>query len=74
VVRMRREKYTAFWWETPKERDRSEDRGVDGRTGSEWILGSPARGYGVDLTGSGQVQVAGSCKYGDEPSGRGPRS
>jgi hypothetical protein len=34
----RREKYTRFWWESPKNRDHSEDRGVDGRLGSEWIL------------------------------------
>jgi hypothetical protein len=25
----RREKYTRFWWESPKERDHLEDRGVD---------------------------------------------
>jgi hypothetical protein len=28
------------WWESPKEREYSEDRGVVGRMGSEWILGS----------------------------------
>jgi hypothetical protein len=40
VARMeRREKCTRFWWETPKERDRSEDQGVGGRMESEWILG-----------------------------------
>jgi hypothetical protein len=27
-----------FWCERSKERDHSEDRGVDGRMGSEWIL------------------------------------
>jgi hypothetical protein len=27
-----------FWWESPKERDRSEDQGIGGRMGSEWIL------------------------------------
>jgi hypothetical protein len=26
-------------------------------------------GRGLDLSGSGQGQVAGSCVYGDEPSG-----
>jgi hypothetical protein len=26
----RREKCTRFWWESPKEGDHSEDRGVDG--------------------------------------------
>jgi hypothetical protein len=34
----RREKCTRFWWESPKERDHSEDQGVDGRLGPEWIL------------------------------------
>jgi hypothetical protein len=34
----RREKCTAFWWESPKERDHLEDQGVDGRMGSEVIL------------------------------------
>jgi hypothetical protein len=35
----RREKCTRFWWESPKGRDHSEDRVVDGRMGSELILG-----------------------------------
>jgi hypothetical protein len=35
----RKEKFTRFWLESPKERDHSQDRGVDGRMGSEWILG-----------------------------------
>jgi hypothetical protein len=26
-------------------------------------------GHGLDQSGSGQGQVAGSCEYGDEPSG-----
>jgi hypothetical protein len=34
----RRENCTRFWWESPKERDHSEDQGVDGRVGSKWIL------------------------------------
>jgi hypothetical protein len=34
-----REKYTGLWWESHKERDNSEDRGVDGSMGLEWILG-----------------------------------
>jgi hypothetical protein len=33
-----------FRGKTPKERDHSKDRGVDGRTGSEWILGRLAEG------------------------------
>jgi hypothetical protein len=37
-------KLYSVWWESPKERDHSEDRGVDGRMGSEWILGRLAGG------------------------------
>jgi hypothetical protein len=35
---------TGFWWECPKERDHLEDHGIDGRMGSEWILGILAGG------------------------------
>jgi hypothetical protein len=31
-------KCTRFWWESAKERDHLEYRGVDGRSGLEWIL------------------------------------
>jgi hypothetical protein len=31
-------KCTRFWWESAKERDRSEDQGIGGKMGSEWIL------------------------------------
>jgi len=43
----RREKCTRFWWESPKERDHSEDQGVDGKMGSEWILGRLAWGVWI---------------------------
>jgi hypothetical protein len=33
-----------FRLESPKEKDHSEDRGVDGMMGSEWILGRLAGG------------------------------
>jgi hypothetical protein len=36
------EECTRFWWGSPKEKDHSVDRGVDGRTGTEWILGGLA--------------------------------
>jgi hypothetical protein len=66
----RREKCTRFRWESQKERDRSEDQGVDGRIESEWILGRLAcGGCGLDSTVSGQGPVAGCCECGDEPSG-----
>jgi hypothetical protein len=35
----RREKCTRFWWEIPKKGVHLEDQGVDGRMGSEWMLG-----------------------------------
>jgi hypothetical protein len=44
----RREKCTRFWWESPKERDDSEDRGIDGRIGLEWILGRLVGAGGVE--------------------------
>jgi hypothetical protein len=37
-------KCTGFCWEGKKERDHFEAQGVDGRMGSEWILGRLARG------------------------------
>jgi hypothetical protein len=45
---IRREKYTRFWWESPKKRDHSEDLGMDGMMGSESILGRLAGGCEVD--------------------------
>jgi hypothetical protein len=41
-----------FWWKSPKKRVYSEDRGVDGRMGSEWILGRLEHGW-VDSVGPG---------------------
>jgi hypothetical protein len=38
------EKRKIFWWESPNERDHLEDQGIDGRMGSEWILGRLAGG------------------------------
>jgi hypothetical protein len=46
--------------------------GVGGWDQSEWILQTLAwRGGGVDSVSSEQEQVAGSCEYGDKPSGSG---
>jgi len=42
-----------FGGKARKERDHSEDQGVDGRMGSEWILGRLAGGCGLDSAGSG---------------------
>jgi hypothetical protein len=69
VARMGEErKYTRFWWESPKERDHSEDQGLGGKMGPEWTLGILAWERGLDLTSSGQGPVAGFCECGDEPS------
>jgi hypothetical protein len=35
----RGETCTGFWWDSPKERDKSKDREVVGRIGSKRILG-----------------------------------
>jgi hypothetical protein len=34
----RKGKFTGFWRESPKERDHLEDRGIDVRTESEWLI------------------------------------
>jgi hypothetical protein len=45
VARMGEERKCArFWWESQKERDHLEGQGVDGRMGSERILGRLAGG------------------------------
>jgi hypothetical protein len=53
----RRDKCTRFCWESPKERDHSEDQGVSGRVESEWILGRFACGVWIGFdwlrTGTG---------------------
>jgi hypothetical protein len=43
----RRVKFRGFWWKSPKERDHSEDQGVDRRMGSECILGRLAEGVWI---------------------------
>jgi hypothetical protein len=71
VARMGEErKCTSFSWERPKERHYSEDRGVDGRMGSKWILRRLAGGR-VDPVGSVHGPVTGSCKYVDKSAGSG---
>jgi hypothetical protein len=48
----RREKIVWVWWENT-ERHHSEDRGVDGMVGSDYILGKLAGGCGIVSLGSG---------------------
>jgi hypothetical protein len=49
----RRETCTRFWWESQKETDHLKDLVIDGRKGSERILGRLAGGCGLDSTDSG---------------------
>jgi hypothetical protein len=49
----------------------TQDRVIDGRTESEWILERLAEGCGVDSVGSGCEPVEGSCKHCFEASGSG---
>jgi hypothetical protein len=49
----RRVKYTRFWWESPRKKGHSEDRGIDGRMGWEWIIGRLGEELAVDSFGSG---------------------
>jgi hypothetical protein len=61
--------FKGFWWESAKERGHSEDRGVDGRMGSELVLVGMAGEYKIGPFGSGWGPMAGLCKYGDGPGG-----
>jgi hypothetical protein len=45
------------------------DKGVDGRIILKWIFERLDGGHELDKSGPGQGHVAGSCEYGDEPSG-----
>ena len=70
VARMGRvEAYTGFWWGNRREKDHLGDPGVDGRIILDGSSGSGMLGYGLDRAALGQGQVAGSCEYGNEPSG-----
>ena len=61
--------YTGFWLGNLRERDHLEDRGVDGRITLILIFRKWDGGHGMDWSGSGYGQVAGSCKRGNEHSG-----
>jgi hypothetical protein len=43
----RGEMCTGFWWESPKERDHSNNRGVDGKMISKWTLARLVEEEGV---------------------------
>jgi len=61
----RGEAYTGFWWGNLKERDHLGDLGVDERIILRWIIRQ--RDVGMDWIDL--AQVAGTCEYGNEPSG-----
>ena len=53
----------------PDGRGHLKDPGVDGRIILKWILDKCDGGHGLDGSGSGYGQVAGSCECVKEPSG-----
>ena len=60
---------TGFWWGNLRERDQWGDPDVDGRIILRWIF---RKWEGVVRIGWSRLrtgQVAGTCEYGDEPSG-----
>jgi hypothetical protein len=65
----RGEVHTGFYRGNLRERDHSEVPGLDGKIILEWIFAKWDGWHGQDWSGSGQGQVASSCKYGNEPSG-----
>jgi len=70
VVRIsRREMYTGSWCGNLKERPDLQDLEVDGTIMLNYIFKKSDGRYGLDLSGSGYGQVAGSYECGNEPSG-----
>ena len=61
--------YTGFRWGNLRERDHLEDPGVYGRVIWRGTLKNEMWGYGLDRSGSGKGQVAGTCEGGNEASG-----
>ena len=60
---------TGFWWGNLRERDHWGGPDADGRIILRWIFRKWEGLRGLDGVGSGYGQVAGTCEYGDEPSG-----
>ena len=52
-----------------REKDQLEDPDLDGRIILKRIFKKWGGGHGLDLSGSGYGQVAGSCECGNEPLG-----
>ena len=62
------EAHTGFWWRNLREGDHLEDTAVDERITLKWIFEKWDGGHGLDRSGLGQGQVAGSVECGNEPS------
>jgi hypothetical protein len=62
------EVHTGFWWGDSMEGDHLKDPGVDGRIILKWISQKWDGGHGLDWSGSGQGQVAGSSECDNELS------
>jgi hypothetical protein len=72
VARMEKERIVyKIWWKSPVERDNSEDRGVDGRMGSQQMLGRLTKRVWIGFTWLKLGPVVGSCEHGEETSGSG---
>jgi hypothetical protein len=60
---------TGFWWGDPREGDHLEDPGIYRAVIIKWIFKKRDGWHGLDSSGSGLGQVAGSCECSYEPSG-----
>jgi hypothetical protein len=58
-----------FWWGNLRERDHSEDPGVDGRIILRWIFRKLDVGVWTELISFRIGQVAGACECGNESWG-----
>jgi len=63
------EVYTGFWWGNLRERDHLEDPSIYGRIMLRWTCRKWDVRAWIGSSPSGEGQVEGTCKYGNEPSG-----